>query len=266
MIYSKLCFDLDRDLPQKVDSDKKSSTSVFRKKLLEKCKTIFQEDLKNIEKYITVSDPDEKEDKIKKFTLGSKINDINLDVNFIGELINTKLISKKVFLSCVEHLFEKATNINIEGLVILLEKFGTSMNKSDAKIKNDEFNELNDKISYYINELDRRQEKDRKLPGFIKYKIINLREKKNRGWIESKVDQSLKIKSKQEVGAEYDKEQREKGKIMYNSLGNYNYQHINYNNYEPEEDEYGEYYAMESNNPIECTGPKKDSDDYVMVI
>jgi hypothetical protein len=39
--------------------------------LLDKCKTIFQEDLENIENYINITDQEEKEDKIKKFTLGS---------------------------------------------------------------------------------------------------------------------------------------------------------------------------------------------------
>lgn len=123
------------------------------------------------------------------------------------------MISIKVFFNCIEHLFFKKTNINLEGIVILLEKFGTSINKAETKIKKDELNELNDKISHYLHELDKLQEKDKNLPGFIKYKIINLREKKNRGWVESKVDQSLKIKTKQEVGEEYDKEQREKGKF-----------------------------------------------------
>ncbi len=118
-----------------------------------------------------------------------------------------------MFFNCIEHLFFKKTNINLEGIVILLEKFGTSINKPETKIKRDELNELNDKISYYLDELDKLQDKDKNLPGFIKYKIINLREKRNRGWIESKVDQSLKIKTKQEVGEEYDKEQREKGNL-----------------------------------------------------
>ena len=45
---------------------------MFRSKLLEKCKTIFQEDLENIENYVHITDPEEREDKIKKFTLGSK--------------------------------------------------------------------------------------------------------------------------------------------------------------------------------------------------
>ena len=74
VIYSKLCFDLDRDLPQKVEhsESKAEKKSVFRAKLLEKCKTIFQEDIAKIEQYVHISDAEEREEKIKKFTLGSK--------------------------------------------------------------------------------------------------------------------------------------------------------------------------------------------------
>lgn len=77
VIYSKLCYDLDRELPQKIEhseskGEKKVSTSVFRAKLLEKCKTIFQEDSEKIEQFVHITDVEEKEDKIKKFTLGSK--------------------------------------------------------------------------------------------------------------------------------------------------------------------------------------------------
>lgn len=183
-------------------------------------------------------------------------------MNFIGELINTKLISKKVFFSCIEHLFDKKTNINIEGMVILLEKFGTSINKPDAKVKKEELVELNEKLGYYLTELDKLQEKDKDLPGHIKYKIINLREKKNRGWIESKVDQSLKIKTKQEVGEEFDKEQREKGNFEINQ-GNLNY--VNRNNYYDDYDEeyYDETYLQSTEPEINTPVIKKDSDEHV---
>ena len=59
VIYSKLCYDLDKELPQKVESNvnitkthKTSVTSVFRSKLLEKCRKIFKDDLLNLESYI----------------------------------------------------------------------------------------------------------------------------------------------------------------------------------------------------------------------
>ena len=146
-------------------------------------------------------------------------------------------------------------------MVILLEKFGTSINQVDAKVKKEELCELNDKIGYYLNELDKLQDKNKKLPGFIKYKIINLREKKNRGWIESKVDKSLKIKTKQEVGEEFDKEQREKGINISIYKGNLNY--VNRNNYY---DDYEEEFFDQTFNQTEketSSTVKKDSDDYV---
>lgn len=78
VIYSRLCYDLDMELPQKTESNENfnktentSVTSVFRSKLLDKCRKIFKDDLANLETYVNVKDPEEKEDKIKKFTLGS---------------------------------------------------------------------------------------------------------------------------------------------------------------------------------------------------
>ncbi len=74
-IYSKLCKDLDKDLPQKSDKAgaNNTKTSVLRSKLLEKCKRIFKEELENIEEYIGKNlEQDEKEFKMKQFVLGSK--------------------------------------------------------------------------------------------------------------------------------------------------------------------------------------------------
>jgi hypothetical protein len=83
VIYSKLCYDLDKELPQRSEIEpnkvittttgKKSqnSTSIFRSKLLDKCKKVFKEELANF--YVKCEDPEEKELKVKQFTLGSKL-------------------------------------------------------------------------------------------------------------------------------------------------------------------------------------------------
>ena len=52
-------------------------TSVFRSKLLEKCKKIFKEELANMGSYITGEDQAEKDLRMKQFTLGSKKNFLN---------------------------------------------------------------------------------------------------------------------------------------------------------------------------------------------
>jgi len=112
----------------------------------------------------------------------------------------------------MDHLLLKREKlINIEGIVMLLDKFGTELNSSDSinKMKQNELKELNNKLEPYFRELNKLAESDNSLPGFIKYKIINLNEKKNRGWQESKVDQVLKIKSMKEVHDEFEQSIKE---------------------------------------------------------
>ena len=163
-------------------------------------------------------------------------------------------MSKKVVFQCIDFLIGTLTQVNIEGIVILLEKFGTSINKPDSKIKKEELSKLNEKIEIYLVVLDKMREENKNLPGFIKYKIINLREKKKRGWVESKVDESLKIKTKREVGDEFDQEQRDKGKFLINKSGN---------NYRPQNN-YDDYDENFQENYTEEPAIKKDSDDHVI--
>lgn len=138
---------------------------------------------------------------------------LNKDVNFIGELINNKLLSKNVVFHCIDFLKGKPTHINLEGIVILIDKFGTFINKPDYKMKKDNLSMLNSKIDSYLADLIRVEKERKDLPGHIRYRIINLSEKQKNGWIETKVDMSQKIKTKQEVGEEFEAEQREKGNI-----------------------------------------------------
>jgi len=134
-------------------------------------------------------------------------------VNFISELIKSKILSKAVVFSCMDHLLlKRGKMVNIEGIVMLLDKFGTELNSSDSinKMKQNELKELNNKLEPYFRELNKlAEESDNSLPGFIKYKIINLNEKKSRGWQESKVDQVLKIKSMKEVHDEFEQSIKE---------------------------------------------------------
>jgi hypothetical protein len=213
VIYSRLCFDLDRELPQRSEIDQskalttnskrpKNITSIFRSKLIDKCKKVFKEDQTQFfEKY---EDPEERDQMLKQYTLGN--------VNFIAELINQKILIKKVVFQCVDHLFQKNIPINIEGIVILLDKFGTSINKND-KMKAEDLTNYNDQINNHLMTLNLIQENDKNLPGYIRYKIINLIDKRDRGWVESKVDLVKVIKSKTAVSEEYDQEMREKGEV-----------------------------------------------------
>ena len=136
-IYAKLCKELDKELPQKIDGASSNKgieskkTSFMRSKLLEKCREIFKvEDDSQIKNYIKGEDQEEKDINFKKFMLGN--------INFIGELISTQLLSKKIVEQCIANLIKKYENpnlfnnirlISIEGVVIMINKFGTLINK-----------------------------------------------------------------------------------------------------------------------------------------
>jgi len=205
-LYAKLCKELDKKLPQRVEKkvkDGKRPTSEMRSKLLDKCKEIFKIDNnEKFDEYIRVSDPTEREIKLKKFVLGN--------VNFIGELINNVVLSKKIVFQCIENLFKRFENsktdeqlklINLEAIVILMDKFGTLLKNSESKMKKEDLNNFNTKIDEYIEHLDQVQ-KEGKIPGYIKYKIINLIERKKDNWVESKFQKSIAAKSLDEVRKE----------------------------------------------------------------
>ena len=203
-LYAKLCKEFDKKLPQKTNKNGKKSTSEMRVKLLDKCKGIFQiEHNEKFDKYITVSDPNEREIKMKKFVLGN--------VNFIGELINNFVLSKKIVFQCIENLFkrfekietdEKLRVINLEAIVVLMDKFGTLLKNSESKMKKEMLDEFNQKINDYIKKLDIVQ-KESLIPGYVKYKIINLIERKKNNWVESKYQKSIIAKSLEQVRKEH---------------------------------------------------------------
>ena len=77
-----------------------------------------------IKKVIKGENKEERDNKLKKFFLGN--------INFIGELINISVLSKKIVDQCIETLLKKYQNeteggvkkyIALEGAVILLDKF-----------------------------------------------------------------------------------------------------------------------------------------------
>ena len=209
-LYAKLCKDLDRELPQKVERthNKKAGSSEMRSKLIDKCKEIFKIDNnEQIDGYIKVKDPEERENKIKKFILGN--------VNFIGELINIKLLSKKVVFQCIEMLFTRYDKgdegglrlINLEGIVILTDKFGTLIHKQRDSIEDNDFKDFVSNINTILVKLNKIQMND-DIPGYVKYKIINLIEKKKGGWEESQYEKNIVAKGKEEIRKAYEESQR----------------------------------------------------------
>ena len=208
-LYAKLCKEFDKKLPQRNEKAAgKKTTSKMRSKLLDQCKEIFKiENNEKFDEYIKVDDPIEREIKLKKFVLGN--------VNFIGELINNVVLSKKIVFQCIENLFKRFENsmdeqlklINLEAIVILMDKFGTLLKNSESKMKKEDLDNFNKKIEEYLEKLDIVQ-KEGKIPGYIKYKIINLIERKKDNWVESKFQKSIEAKSLDEVRKEAQEAQR----------------------------------------------------------
>ncbi len=169
-LYAKLCKEFDKKLPQRNEKAAgKKTTSKMRSKLLDQCREIFKiENNEKFDEYIKVDDPIEREIKLKKFVLGN--------VNFIGELINNLVLSKKIVFQCIENLFKRFENIetdeklrviNLEAIVVLMDKFGTLLKNSESKMKKEDLDEFNKKINDYIQKLDIVQ-KESKIPRICK--------------------------------------------------------------------------------------------------
>ena len=209
-LYAKLCKELDKELPQKnkpkegKEGEKKTkSTSVMRAKLLDKCREIFQ--IKNNEKfdeYIKEKDPIERENKLKKFILGN--------VYFITELIKIKILSKKIAPVCIKNLFERYESlksdeklklINIEAIVIFTDQFGSLVHSQEKKIDSKDAKAFKESIDDIFQKLDKVKD-ETGLPGYIKYKIINLIEKRKNNYQRTKYEEYMIAKSKKEVEKE----------------------------------------------------------------
>ena len=218
-LYAKLCKDFDKKLPQKNEKKKdeksnKKPTSVMRVKLLDKCRQIFKiENNEKFDEYIKVADPVEREIKLKKFVLG--------DVNFIGELINIQILSRKIVSQCLNNLFTRFNDakadkslkmINLEAIVILLDNFGTLLKAKEDKMKEEDKKTYNSLVEKYLKKLSEVIENDKNLVQYVKYKIINLIERSKNNWEKSKYDKSLDAKGKKDLEDEEETEKNERGK------------------------------------------------------
>jgi len=172
-VYAKLCKDLDRYFNKK---DK--TKSIVRTQLMKYCKTNFK--------------------KIK--TCLENINDIVNDINFIGELINVQMVSKKVGLQCLSHLVSKFNLYNTDEKLInkkeekylylnciinLLNKFGTCVYcYQKEKIRQDELslfeNEIKKNIDILKEIIDNKINED--IPSRMKYRLLKLINKSQNNW------------------------------------------------------------------------------------
>ena len=208
-LYAKLCKDFDKKLPQKAPpkEDKKTdkpkkSNSMMRTKLLDKCREIFKiENNEKFDEYIKVQDKEERNIKLKNFVLGN--------VNFIGELINIQILSKKIVKQCLNNLLERFYDknsdeslkmINLEAVVILLNNFGTLLKEREKKLKEDDKKAFNSVVDEFLQKLDEIiQSKDTKVDTPVKFKIINLINKSKNNWEKSKFEKSIEAKGKKDL-------------------------------------------------------------------
>ena len=211
-IYAKLCKYLNKVLPQKNPSKKekgKSTSSIFREQLLAKCRDILKKT--NYDEYIKEDDPEERIIKLKKFILGN--------VNFLTELVKIKMLAKKVIPECINYLFDRYEKdkdktlklIHVEAIILFTDKFGALIHSENTSKKPEEGNLYKTKIDEIFKKLEKIKE-DKEIPGYIRYLIINLIEKKKNNYEESQFEKFMKAKSKQELEDELNKKEEKKGK------------------------------------------------------
>ena len=172
-LYSKLFKDIDKFYHKK---DK--SKSIIRTHLMKLCKSNFKKIKVRLE----------------------NIKNITNDINFIGELINTQMVSKKVGLQCLTHLFNKFQKYNeeksfinkveekymyLENIINLMNKFGTCIYFYQKERIRD-----NDLV-YFENEIDKNIEilkkilnniNNKDMPTETKIKLLNLIKKSENKW------------------------------------------------------------------------------------
>lgn len=175
VIYAKLCKDLDRWLTNK----KEKTKSPMREHLIDTCKKSFKD------KSGGFRSTDDKT-VLSQYMIGC--------VNFISELINVQMISKKVSLQCIKTLLDKFALTNesylIEASIVLLDKFGSIIYHQSNKIRKEDLDLFNEQIGLRCNELNELAHSKDALPSHIIYKIINLIEKKNNKWTSTLYEQS----------------------------------------------------------------------------
>ena len=195
-LYAKLCFELYKLLNDKIYND-----ISFKNILIDECKIKFNElnNLNNNSENNKINLDDEKYYLIKKKFLGN--------IDFICELINVNILPQDLGFYYLEELYQKYNNNNssneieaikkylfLEAIVNFLSKFGKKINEN-KNINN--LKTLNNFIDNNLNPVL----KNEKLPGFLKYKIINLIEKKNNHWADSLYEKSILVKGKKNIKA-----------------------------------------------------------------
>ena len=207
VLYAKLCADLFIELIKLIKqyNDPEIGNQLINGEnlktiLTNQCRQRFDECISISSLSEDSNDYDKKEIflSFKKKFLG------NMD--FIAELINVKILSQTKGFEFLELLYKRYKEIknndkikflNLEGAVTLLTKFGRIiMDRKNPKHVQNLDNYINDNLYPIISNNNSKNNDDKGLPNYLKFKIINLIEKKKNNWKDSLYEQSIVAKGK----------------------------------------------------------------------
>ena len=175
-IYAKLCRDIDKI--DKSNNKKDKYKTIIRTQLMKFCKSNFK--------------------KIKVCL--ENIKYIENDINFIGELINAQMVSKKVGIQCLTHLVDKFNQYNtnkklinkkhekylyLECIINLFNQFATCVNYYQKnKIRQEELLLFQKEINYYLDIINgiAKNKINEDMPNKTKIRLLKLIEKSKNNW------------------------------------------------------------------------------------
>ena len=196
-LYCNLCKFLNKKLPQK--SEKSEKSSFFREIFVDECRELLK--ATNFDKYVNAQDQQEREVIIKKLNLGN--------INLLLQFIKMKLLPKKIIQECFDYIFKKYKNeesiflksVFAESIIFLIDKFGEFINEEKKNLKEEDVKTYEEKIDFFFGQL-KEIENDKSVPAYIRFKIVNLIEKKKNNYKLSEFEKSLRALSKKEVEEE----------------------------------------------------------------
>ena len=134
------------------------------------------------------------------------------NVCFITELIKIKILTKKIAPVCINNLFERYENIrndiklrliNLEAIIIFTDQFARLVYFKEKKMEPEEAKTYNDNIKEIIQKLDKIKDIP-SLPGFIKYKIINLIETRKNNYQKPNDEKNKIVPLNEDVEKKYE--------------------------------------------------------------
>ena len=207
VLYAKLCADLFIHLIKLI---KEYNNPEIGNQLIngENLKTILTTECRQrFEECTSISSLSEKANDFEKkelFLIFKKKFLGNMD--FIAELINVKILSQTKGFEFLDILYKRYIEIknndkikflNLEGAVTLLTKFGRIiMNRKNPKHVQNLDNYINYNLYPIISDNNSKNNDNKGLPNYLKFKIINLIEKKKNNWKDSLYEQSIVAKGK----------------------------------------------------------------------